>query len=92
LLGGSGSVARFRNEKALSNAGYCSSSRGSLAGGAWIYAQHAKFGKTPDGARLDMTKRSPKHSGDAFRNLIPTPVLVDDRSFLSELVSYLLAK
>ena len=24
-----------------------------LAGGTWIYAQHPKFGKLPDGARLD---------------------------------------
>ena len=55
----------------------------SLAGGTWIYAQHPKFGKVPDGARLDTIKRSPNYSGDGFQNLIPTPVLVDDRSFVS---------
>jgi L-ascorbate metabolism protein UlaG (beta-lactamase superfamily) len=63
-----------------------------LAGGTWIYAQQPKFGKVPDGARLDMIKRSPNYSGDGFQNLIPTPVLVDDRSFASELVGYLFAK
>ena len=45
----------------------------SLAGGTWIYAQHPKFGKLPDGARLDTIKRSPNYSGDGFQNLIPTP-------------------
>ena len=64
----------------------------SLAGGTWIYAQHPKFGMVPDGARLDAIKRSPNYSGDGFQNPIPTPTLVDDRSFVSELVGYLLTK
>jgi hypothetical protein len=64
----------------------------SLAGGTWTYAQHPKFGKVPDGARLDTIKRSPNYSGDGFQNLIPTPVLVNDRSFVSGLVGYLFAK
>jgi L-ascorbate metabolism protein UlaG (beta-lactamase superfamily) len=63
-----------------------------LAGGTWIYAQHPKFGKVPDGARLDTIKRSPNYSGDGFQNLIPTPVLADDRSFVSELFGFLLAE
>ena len=50
----------------------------SLTGGTWIYTQHPKLGKLPDGARLDTIKRSPNYSGDGFQNLIPTPVLVDD--------------
>ena len=63
-----------------------------LAGGTWIYAQHPKFGKAPDGARLDAIKRSPNYSGDGFQNLIPTPMLADDRGFVSELIGYLFAK
>jgi len=63
-----------------------------LAGGTWIYAEQPKFGKAPDGARLDTIKRSPNYSGDGFQNLIPTPVLADDRSFVSELIAYLFAK
>jgi L-ascorbate metabolism protein UlaG (beta-lactamase superfamily) len=64
----------------------------SLAGGAWIYAQHPKFGKLPDGARLDTIKLSPHYSGAGFQNLIPTPMLAEDRSFVSELIGYLLVK
>ena len=64
----------------------------SLTGGTWIYTQHPKFGKLPDGARLDTIKRSPNYSGDGFQNLIPTPVLVDDRSFVSVGIGYLFAK
>jgi len=63
-----------------------------LAGGTWIYAQQPKFGKVPDGARLDTIQRSPNHSGDGFQNLIPTPVLADDRSFVSELIGFLFAE
>ena len=55
----------------------------SLAGGTWIYVQYPKFGKVPDGARLDTIKRSPNYSGDGFQNLISTPMFVDDRSFVS---------
>ena len=54
-----------------------------LTGGTWIYTQHPKFGNLSDGARLDTIKRSPNYSRDGFQNLIPTPALVDDRSFVS---------
>ena len=64
----------------------------SLAGGTWIYAQHPKFGKLPDGARLDTIKRSPNYSGDGFQNLIPTPMLAEGRSFVSELIGFLFVK
>ena len=64
----------------------------SLAGCTWTCAQHPKFGKSPDGARLDSIKRSPNYSGAGFQNLIPTPVLADDRSFVSALIGYLFAK
>jgi hypothetical protein len=86
-------VPRFSNEKALSpNAGYCSSSRGQPCGRHVDLRPASQFGKDPDGARLDTIKRSPNYSGDGFQNLIPTPVLADDRSFVSELVAYLFAK
>jgi len=64
----------------------------SLAVGTWIHAQHPKFGRVPDGARLETIKRSPNYSGDGFQNLIPTPTLVGDRSFVSELIGYLFVK
>jgi len=63
-----------------------------LAGGTWIYAQHPKFGKVPDGARLDTIKRSPNYSGNGFQNLIPTPMLAGDRSFVSVAIGFLFAK
>ena len=39
----------------------------SLAGALWLYAQHPKFGRDPDGVRLETIKRSPNYSSDAFR-------------------------
>jgi hypothetical protein len=36
-----------------------------LTGGTWIYAQHPKFGKLPDGARLDITQTRPGVHHDA---------------------------
>ena len=62
-----------------------------VVGGAWIYTRLPKFGRIPDGARLDTIKGSPNYSGDGFQNLIPTPVLADDRSFFSELIAFLFA-
>jgi hypothetical protein len=83
----------LRHEKDLSpNAGGAALLAVSLTGGTWIYTQHPKFGKLPDGARLDTVKRSPNYSGDGSQNLIPTPVLVDDRSFVSVGIGYLFAK
>ena len=64
----------------------------SLSGGAWLYTHSPKFGKLPGGARLDAIKRSPNYSGGGFQNLIPTPVLVGDRGFVSELISFLFGK
>lgn len=63
-----------------------------LAGATWIYLQDPKFGKVPGSARLETIKRSPNYSGDGFQNLIPTPVLVGDRSFVSELITFLFVK
>ncbi|MCM3869624.1 MAG: MBL fold metallo-hydrolase [Pyrinomonadaceae bacterium] len=64
----------------------------SLTGGTCIYTMHPKFGKLPEGARLDKIKRSPNYSGDGFQNLIPTPVLAGDRSFVSVGIGYLFSK
>jgi L-ascorbate metabolism protein UlaG (beta-lactamase superfamily) len=63
-----------------------------LTGGAWIYTHQPKFGKLPNGARLDTIKRSPNYAGDGFQNPIPTPVLVGNRGFVAELINFLFAK
>ena len=63
-----------------------------VAGGTWIYTQHPKFGKLPEGAQLDTIKRSPNYSGGGFQNLIPTPVLAGDRNFVSVGIGFLFSK
>lgn len=63
-----------------------------LTGGTWIYAQHPKFGKLPDGAHLDTIKRSPNYGGEGFQNLVPTPILADDQSFVSAAIGSVFVK
>lgn len=55
------------------------------------YLQHPKFGALPEGERLSRIERSAHFREGEFRNLVPTPMFADDRSFLSVLVSNLVA-
>jgi hypothetical protein len=64
----------------------------SLSVGACVYIQHPKFGKLPEGDRLEIIKKSPNYADGEFRNLIATPMFADDSIFLSVLVSNLLVR
>lgn len=55
------------------------------------YLQHPKFGALPAGERLVRIERSPHFIDGEFQNLVATPMFADDRSFLSVLVSNLVA-
>jgi len=61
-----------------------------LALGACAYLQHPKFGAYPEGERLEAIQRSPHFADGMLRNLVPTPILVDDKGTLSVLVGNLL--
>jgi L-ascorbate metabolism protein UlaG (beta-lactamase superfamily) len=64
----------------------------SLSVGACVYIQHPKFGKLPEGDRLEIIKKSPNYADGEFRNLLATPMFADDSTFLSVLVSNLLSR
>ena len=65
---------------------------GSLLAGVHVYVQHPKFGTLPDGDRLEIIKVSPNYAHGEFQNLIATPILTDDTSFISALFSNLFAE
>lgn len=60
--------------------------------GTAAYLQHPKFGKLPEGGCLERIEQSPHYKDGEFRNLVPTPMFADDRSFVSVLVSNLLSR
>lgn len=62
---------------------------GALLLGAWGYLQQPKFGKLPDGGRLEVIERSPNYVDGEFRNLVPTPMFAEGTSFLSALLANL---
>ncbi len=57
-----------------------------LAAAVFAYLQHPKFGRLPEGERLARIAASPHGADGAFRNLVPTPILTNDASFLSVLI------
>lgn len=54
---------------------------GSLVIGACAYIQHPKFGRLPEGSRLEAIKQSPNYVDGEFSNLVPTPMLTEDSNF-----------
>ena len=48
--------------------------------GAYGYLHHPKFGKLPEGQSLEVIKKSPNYKNGEFTNLVPTPMLTEDRS------------
>jgi L-ascorbate metabolism protein UlaG (beta-lactamase superfamily) len=58
---------------------------------ACAYVQHAKFGKLPDGARLELIERSPNYVGGQFQNTTPTPMFTEDSSFVRVILRNLFA-
>ncbi|RJG01297.1 MBL fold metallo-hydrolase [Noviherbaspirillum sedimenti] len=65
---------------------------GLLSVGACAYIQHPKFGRLPEGERLDIIQKSPNYADGEFRNQVPTPMFTDGSSFLDALVSNLFTK
>jgi len=64
----------------------------SLALGAYAYIRHPKFGKLPEGDRLEIVKRSPNYVDGEFRNLLATPMFSDDSSVVGVIFSSLVRK
>lgn len=60
-----------------------------LVGLVFVYLQHPKFGKLPDGKQVTMIERSPNYAGDQFRNQIRTPMFAGEKTFLQVLVENL---
>lgn len=58
--------------------------------GSAAYLQHPKFGKLPEGDRLQRIGQSRHFQDGEFRNLVTTPMFADDSSFVSVLVGNLL--
>jgi L-ascorbate metabolism protein UlaG (beta-lactamase superfamily) len=65
---------------------------GSLTLGACAYLQYPKFGKLPEGDRLEIVKRSPNYANGEFKNLIATPMFSDDSSVVGVIFRNLLTK
>ena len=45
--------------------------------GIGLYLQQPKFGKAPEGSRLERMKSSPHYADGQFRNLVPVPQIVE---------------
>lgn len=58
--------------------------------GACILLNHPKFGKTPEGVRMEAIQKSPNYVDGEFRNLIDTPKFTKDVSTFSILYNDLL--
>jgi hypothetical protein len=59
---------------------------------ACAYVKHPTFGNLPEGGPLPTIETSSNHANGEFRNQTPTPVLTDDRGFLSVLIENLFMK
>lgn len=51
-----------------------------IALGVGLYLQHPKFGRAPEGSRLERMNNSPNYVDGKFQNLVPTPVVIQERS------------
>lgn len=60
-----------------------------LALAACAMFNQPKFGKLPEGERLEAIKESPNYVDDAFQNTVPTPQLTEGKSMLSVSMGYL---
>lgn len=65
---------------------------GGLLVGACAYVRQPQFGELPAGGRLSAIEMSPNYADGEFRNLVPTPMFTDGRSFISVLLSNLFTK
>lgn len=57
--------------------------------GGFLFLQQPKFGKNPEGQRLDQLRRSPNFDGRQFRNLVQRASTEKKESFPAALIKYL---
>lgn len=57
-----------------------------------LFMQHPRFGKIPNGARLERIKKSPNFKDGIFLNQNPTPQITNDAGFFSMLKNHFSAK
>ncbi|PLX98379.1 MAG: MBL fold metallo-hydrolase [Desulfuromonas sp.] len=57
---------------------------------ACVFMKHPKFGKAPEGTRLESIRKSPNYVDGEFRNLIDTPKFTQDASTFSILLNHML--
>ncbi|TRZ43798.1 MBL fold metallo-hydrolase [Robertkochia solimangrovi] len=58
----------------------------------WLFMQHPKFGKAPEGARLERMEQSPNFREGSFQNLSETPQLAEDASMAGVMFKFLFEK
>ena len=55
----------------------------------YVFIQQPKFGRLPEGSRLESIKKSPHYIDGRFQNLVPTPQVTEGSSFAGMLWDYL---
>lgn len=55
----------------------------------WAFVSQDKFGRSPSGARLERVLASPNYSNGAFKNQLPTRMMVDSAGFFSTAMKFL---
>lgn len=55
---------------------------GCLIAAAYAIFTQAKFGKQPDGERLERFLDSPNYKNGEFQNTVPTPLLIEGEGFM----------
>jgi L-ascorbate metabolism protein UlaG (beta-lactamase superfamily) len=58
----------------------------------FVILQNPKFGKTPDGDRLEAIKRSPHYKNEAFQNLSYTPVMTKEANYFEIMANFIFNK
>lgn len=53
-----------------------------LSAGIFLFLQQAAFGTAPSSARLNRISKSPNYKNGSFQNLMPTPVISKDASYV----------
>ncbi len=65
---------------------------GGVAAFIWLYLRQPQFGRLPAGSYLKKLEASPHYVNGQFKNLLPTPMLVEDTSLISSLAKFVLAQ
>ena len=55
----------------------------------FLFMQQKSFGKLPSGERLERLKKSPHYKNDRFQNLVGTPTLAKDASYVGMMVDFM---